>query len=158
KNNPMKKFELIPVITGVLTLAFTGSASGQALNEPVHLPRAQTFRGDSLNWSGYAVSAQQVTSVTGTFNVPTVEGPGLIGRLAPDVSAWVGIDGYTSGTVEQIGIAGGWDAEANQAFYYAWWEMYPRNAQIIKDMTISPGDSMTASVESLGHGNFRLSI
>src|SRR5437899_1214954 len=77
--------------------------------------RPATFRsseppnGLSLNWSGYAVSASDVTSVSATFTVPEVGPPGSIGGLSPDFSAWVGIDGYTSATVEQTGIAGSWD-------------------------------------------------
>jgi len=154
----MKKFALAPVATAVLALASTWSTSAQALDEPRHIPRAQTSRGDSINWSGYAVSAQEVTSVTGTFNVPAIDEPGSVGGFPPDVSAWVGIDGYTSGTVEQVGIAGGWDSAAGKPYYYAWWEMYPRNSQVIKGLTISEGDSITASVEYLGRGSFRLSI
>jgi hypothetical protein len=154
----MKKLRLIPVATAVLTLAITWSASAQTLDESLHIPRAQTSRGDSINWSGYAVSAQQVTSVTGTFSVPAIGEPGSVGGFPPDVSVWVGIDGYTSGTVEQVGIAGGWDAAAGQAYYYAWWEMYPRNSQIIQGMAISEGHSITASVAYLGRGTFKLSI
>jgi hypothetical protein len=70
----------------------------------------------------------------------------------------VGIDGYTSGTVEQTGIAGSWDDSTATATYNAWWEMYPRVSTTIRSMTISAGDSITASVTYDGGGSFTLSI
>jgi hypothetical protein len=123
-----------------------------------HLPLMRTSYGLSLNWSGYAVSTPNVTSVRATFTVPQVGPPGSIGGLSPDVAAWVGIDGYTSGTVKQTGIAGTWDDATGKATYYAWWEMYPRVSTTIRKMAISAGDSMTASVTYNGGGSFTLSI
>src|SRR5947208_2533051 len=104
----MKNFRSISFVTGMIlaTISYASRETcAQALGaeEALHLPRVQSARGGSLNWSGYAVSAENVTSVTATFNVPVVKGPGGPAKLPPDVSAWVGIDGYTSGTVEQIG-------------------------------------------------------
>ena len=68
-------------------------------------PNAST----STNWSGYAVQTKSgaVTAVAGSWTVPTVSGSGT-GYSA----IWVGIDGYQSSTVEQIGTeqdAGGGD-------------------------------------------------
>jgi hypothetical protein len=60
--------------------------------------------------------------------------------------------------VEQLGISGGWDDATGTAIYYAWWEMYPRTSSRIKGMTISAGDSITASVVYNGGGSFTLSI
>src|SRR5262249_31133359 len=137
-------------------------APAPATNKPVaetrHAPVIRTSNGLSLNWSGYAVSTPDVTSVTATFTVPEVGPPGSIGGVTPDVSAWVGIDGYTSGTVEQTGIAGNWDDKTGTATYFAWWEMYPRAASVIKKMTISAGDSITASVTYNGGTSFTLSV
>ena len=52
--------------------------------------------------------------------MPTVSGSG------PTYSSvWVGIDGYSSNTVEQIGTEQ--DVSANgKTSYYAWYEMYPQ--------------------------------
>lgn len=110
----------------------------------------------SLNWSGYAVDITGVTSMSGTFTVPTVSGPGSVNGLPTDVSVWVGIDGYSTGTVEQTGISGSYTSSG--ASYYAWWEMYPRASNKIHSMTINPGDIITASVNFNGGGSFTLSI
>jgi hypothetical protein len=128
------------------------------VHQTSRLPIIRNSNGLSLNWSGYAVSASDVTSVSATFTVPEVGPPGSIGGLTPDFSAWVGIDGYTSGTVEQTGIAGSWDDSTATATYNAWWEMYPRVSTTIRSMTISAGDSITASVTYDGGGSFTLSI
>lgn len=121
-------------------------------------PIIRSSQGPSLNWSGYAVSEPGVTSVSGTFTVPTVSGPGSVGGLPTDVSVWVGIDGYTSSTVEQLGVSGSYDQTTGTASYSAWWEMYPRVSMTIHSMTISSGDSISASVTYLGSGSFQLSM
>ena len=51
------------------------------------LPIIRNSNGLSLNWSGYAVSASDVTSVSATFTVPEIGPPGSIGGLTPDFSA-----------------------------------------------------------------------
>ena len=74
----------------------------------------------STNWSGYAVSgaADSVSKVAGTWTVPTVS-TSTNGYSA----VWVGIDGYSSSSVEQIGT--GKEVYGGKASYYAWYEMYP---------------------------------
>ena len=94
----------------------------------------------STNWSGYAVSSapNSVTAVSGSWTVPTVKGTG-----SAYSSAWVGIDGYTSSTVEQTGTES--DLVNGVAQYSAWFEMYP-NAEVTIPLAIHPGDKMSASV------------
>ena len=120
-----------------------------------HIPLEQ---GTSLNWSGYAVASTQntVTSVIGTWTVPTL-------KATPDNSytaLWVGIDGYTSSTVEQIGTAHNWiHGQNNQQFQqnYAWFEMYPGGAYSF-NFPVSPGDSITCSVNYISGTTFQLQI
>ena len=121
-----------------------GSGSGSG-STGTAAPNAST----STNWSGYAVEAGKgaVTAVSGSWTVPTVTGSGS-GYSA----VWVGIDGYQSSTVEQIGTeqdAGGGD--------YAWYEMYPDASQTISSLAVSAGDNITASVAYTG-GTFTLTI
>jgi hypothetical protein len=141
-----------------LLLVFAGMAFAVPTRSIANLPLVRSLEGQSLNWSGYAVSVPDVTSVTGTFNVPTVGAPGNVGGLPTDVSVWVGIDGYTSGTVEQVGVSGSYDDATSTASYYAWWELYPRFSMPIRAMPVNAGDTMTAIVTYLGGGSFQLSI
>jgi hypothetical protein len=56
-------------------------------------------------------------------------------------SAWVGIDGYSDNTVEQIGTEQDWIW--GRAIYYSWFEMYPNRPYRIL-ARVSPDDKMVA--------------
>jgi hypothetical protein len=109
------------------------------------------------NWSGYAAETDlttplsgAVTAVGGTWVVPAVTGSR--GYSA----AWVGIDGYTSSTVEQIGTEQ--DVSSRGApTYYAWYEFYPNNAVTISNFPVAPGDVISAEV-SYASGSFTLQM
>ena len=105
----------------------------------------------STNWSGYAVQANAgtVASVVGSWVVPTATGTGTAYS-----STWVGIDGYTSSTVEQIGTDS--DISGGKAVYYAWYEMYPSES-VNLNLTVQPGDTISAQV-SYGARGFTLQI
>jgi hypothetical protein len=80
-----------------------------------------------------------------------------------DTSVWVGIDGYETGTVEQLGTSSEYNTSTGQASYYAWWEMYPKFSHPVKSMDVNPGDYITAHVkflqgQSKDRGNFELSL
>src|SRR5262245_31193856 len=111
----------------------------------------------STNWSGYAVQTDlydpqigAVTAVSGSWVVPAARGRGTAFS-----SIWVGIDGYTSGTVQQIGTDS--DVINGQPIYYVWYEMYPRPAVIVNSVTVRPGDSVSARVQYVA-GQYLLQI
>jgi hypothetical protein len=107
----------------------------------------------SKNWSGYAIKATQdsVTDVKGSWTVPAVQG-----NAKGTYSAfWVGIDGYGSSTVEQIGTSSDTDSKG-RAVYYAWYEMYPAYPVTIQH-TVSVGDKITGEV-SYASGEFTLTL
>lgn len=107
----------------------------------------------STNWSGYAVAEtanDSVGAVSGAWTVPAVSG-----KTSGYSADWVGIDGYSSNSVEQLGT------EEDTAYtskrdgtpqYYAWIEMYPAASWIIPG-TVKPGDAISASVQFLGSSN-----
>src|SRR5262249_13897571 len=80
----------------------------------------------SSNWSGYVAAtnldspqAGTVTYVTGSWVVP---GVGAASTGSFDSAVWVGIDGYNTNTVEQVGTEQ--KVVNGQLTDYAWWEMY----------------------------------
>lgn len=84
-----------------------------------------------------------------------------------DVSVWVGIDGYASNTVEQLGTSSDYNPTTGQITYSAWWEMYPKFSHQISAMSVNPGDDIQASVQFIptgssaknsDRGNFVLSL
>jgi hypothetical protein len=108
----------------------------------------------STNWSGYAVTGANgsVTDVTGSWIVPSVDC-----TVAPDgySSFWVGIDGFSSSTVEQIGTDSDCvslnGTETGTPTYYAWFEFYPQNAYLIEfPRSVQAGDVISAQVKYAG--------
>jgi hypothetical protein len=99
----------------------------------------------SDNWSGYAVTGHvdSVTAVAGSWVVPMATCDGA-GEKNTGASFWVGIDGYTTATVEQTGT----DSDCSKGFpmYYAWYEFVPAEGVEILSIAVQPGDVMTASV------------
>src|SRR5262249_45932100 len=95
--------------------------------------------------------ANAVTAVSGSWNVPSVSGRGTAFS-----SIWVGVDGVTSSTVQQIGTSS--DIVDGQPLYYAWYEMYPNDSFNVADLTIHANDSISASVTYIGSGQFTLQL
>ena len=110
----------------------------------------------SSNWAGYAAATNltnpatgSVSYVAGSWKVPAVTGTGTAYS-----AVWVGIDGYTSSTVEQIGTES--DLVNGTPSYYAWYEMYPQG-YVTVPLTIAPTNSISASVSYAG-GQFTVTI
>lgn len=102
----------------------------------------------SPNWAGYAVHRPgiQFTDVRGTWIQPQITCP----EGGTYSSFWIGLDGYLSNYVEQIGT-GADCTQANLPASYAWYELYPAPRVRIA-MVIRPGDQMEAEVSSVASG------
>jgi len=94
----------------------------------------------SNDWSGFATYGDHFRYVSATYTIPS-----LNCAVSPDGSfdsQWVGLDGYTSSTVEQVGnyavCSGGTPS------YFAFYEMYPSGS--VASTGVNPGDSITAAV------------
>jgi len=96
---------------------------------------------ESSNWSGYAVTGSSFTQALGSWIVPAVDCKGTPGAYS---AFWVGLDGYSSSTVEQTGTDS--DCTGTSPRYYAWYEFYPNPSVLITTLTISPGDVISAAV------------
>jgi hypothetical protein len=122
---------------------------------------AATANTTSVNWSGYAVEtniaspqANAFTDVQATWIVPSLS-PSAISNQNAYSSTWIGLDGDSSKTVEQIGIEQ--DYIKGIAVYYAWYEMYPKS--VVKlDLVIQAGDTISAEVKYLGNNTYQLSL
>jgi hypothetical protein len=107
----------------------------------------------SGNWAGYDVTGGGFSSVSASWVQPAIQADDSTDSLA---SFWVGLDGDGSNTVEQLGTQA--ENDYGSVSYQAWWEMYPADEVLIPGMTITPGDTMTASVTTEGNGYFTLSM
>ena len=108
----------------------------------------------STNWSGYAVTgaSNSVSFVGGYWTVPAISGACTSTNTYS--SFWVGIDGFSSSSVEQLGTDS--DCSSGSPSYYAWYEMYPHPSYLISGMTIRPGDQIYATVTFSGSRTYTL--
>ena len=105
----------------------------------------------STNWSGYAATTGTYTSVSASWTQPA----GTCTSGDKYAAFWVGLDGYSSSSVEQTGSEV--DCVGRTAQYYAWYEMYPGPSENYTN-TVKPGDHFNASVTYEGSNKFSLYI
>ncbi|GAA1227117.1 G1 family endopeptidase [Kitasatospora nipponensis] len=136
---------LAGITSALLTAALAAAApataatsAGGAFPHYDHLPHSNQI------WGGYAVTGQKFTSVSGSWNVPALD---CSTARNSAVSPWIGLDGWSSSTVEQIGFDQ--DCTNGVAGYFPWVEMYPANSIYFTE-TVRAGDHITASVSVSG--------
>src|SRR5437667_7607899 len=138
----------------LIVLSFLSLASAAPIPQLTLAPRTHEGSFQSTNWSGYAVTGASgsVSDAKGSWTVPAIQGS------CPSTnqysSFWVGIDGFSSGTVEQTGTDS--DCQNGVPTYYAWFEFFPHPLFLINGLTITPGDHMTA--EANFNGRFTVTI
>ena len=110
-------------------------------------PRANIPIEYSGNWSGYIATpktaGQTFNYVSARWTVPAVNC-----SVTPNTFSyhWVGLDGWTDGTVEQDGTAS--DCSGTSPTYFAWYEMYPAGLSV--KFAVNPGDEIIAYVQYSG--------
>jgi hypothetical protein len=149
---------LLVVSTGLLVLA-----EGHSSTFTPHRRFAPAIRhgsGRAANWAGYVAATNlsiplkhSVTDVRGSWRVPTVVSSGALNTAS---AIWVGIDGSSDNTVEQIGTEQDWTSGAPA--YYAWFEMYPATGYMLTTFPVQPGDEISAEVQFIAKNQFVLSI
>jgi hypothetical protein len=156
----------VPIIGKVTLPGVLGSVLGSGHDG---LRRATAV--SSSNWAGYADTNDTFNSVASSWTEPTVNcansNSGLNGLLSlssllggPGAASafWVGLDGYNSTSVEQLGTDS--DCDSGSPSYYAWYEMYPNpSVTLPSQYPVKPGDQMTALVSANSTGtSFTLMI
>jgi hypothetical protein len=129
-------------------LALLASLAAAVLAAPAAADAASTT---SSNWAGYAVSKPGVKfrRVAATWVMPKVS-CSATGRRHYS-AAWLGLGGYhtTSTALEQIGTEADCTAKGTPS-YSAWYELVPDDPVDI-DLTIKPGETVSASVTVSGN-------
>jgi len=121
-------------------------------SEPFNAHGGIAHEAESTNWSGYAADSGTYTSVSATWVQPKGT---CSGRSDLYSSFWVGLDGYSSDSVEQTGTDT--DCDGSTPSYYGWYETYPNPSFNFGD-SISPGDTISASVTYEGSNKYLLSL
>jgi hypothetical protein len=105
---------------------------------------------EDSNWAGYVVASSATTktsfsSVSGSWTQPAAD----CGAGFPSHSAfWVGLGGYSGEHLEQTGTSADCST-SGQAVYSVWYELVPA-AQVAVNMTVQPGDRLSAHVAVSG--------
>jgi len=141
---------LAAVSVAVLVSVGGSGAAAASSHGDMRAPNHKISHSTSTNWSGYAVTGGTYTTVTSTWVQPSVSCSG-----SAYSSFWVGIDGDTSGTVEQKGSEA--DCSGSTPVYSAWYEMYPK-FPVTYSNPVLPGDHFTGTVTTNGKGNFTLTL
>jgi Peptidase A4 family len=108
----------------------------------------------SLNWSGYASHSPRkhlFHSVSASWIQPRARCAASTGDEF--AAFWVGLDGFRSTSVEQIGTDS--DCVGTTPKYYGWFEMFPKAPVGFKN-PVMPGDHMSASVTFTGVEKYTL--
>jgi hypothetical protein len=113
----------------------------------------------SGNWSGYAAAAKSgvhLRFISANFTIPSVncQNSTLGSSGFAYASNWVGLDGFSSNTVEQTGVDSFCDSSGTPQ-YDAWYEMFPLNPVVFSG--VNPGDAISASVFFSG-SNYSLTL
>lgn len=161
---------MVPVCAMAVALVITGVAAASAASPGIshgpgvkifHSPRIKLSRPhaaatnagwSSTNWSGYAITGSTYTSVTAKWTVPTAA-PSSTDTFS---SNWVGIDGFNNSDLIQTGTES--DFSGGSAHYDAWWEILPAAETVIPSITVSPGDTITASVTQESGSTWQITI
>jgi hypothetical protein len=158
--SPIFKLVAVAVAFSLFLLPFV-LVSIQPVPETVPPPAPQnTSALASRNWAGYVVERNfsmpqngSVSDIKATWTVPSTHD--TYGQPNAFSSVWIGIDGFSSVSIEQIGTDS--DFLSGSPEYSAWYELFPEDP-VYLDMEISPGDIISAEIKYLGNDRFMMSI
>lgn len=147
----------------VVTTSPSSSVSGLTPTTPAPAPTppsspapsSQITTGyTSTNWSGYLATNTSFTGISGSWTATsaTASGP----TISAD-STWIGIGGVSTSDLIQVGtqnIISPNGQVATSAFY----ELLPNVSQTVPGVTVSPGDSIIASLIEVSNGQWTITI
>ena len=141
----MKRLAVLAASAALLT--FTPAATSAVRADPAHKIRF----GATKNWAGYSAHGGPFTSVSTSWNEPSVS----CASTRSGVASFAGIDGDGSPTVEQIGTLT--MCRKGKVSHRPFYEMYPRGPTF-PSKPVSAGDSLTATVVANSASSFTLTL
>jgi Peptidase A4 family len=160
----MRRTVFVPLAALALTLGSLVAAAGpaSASARPAQLARPAGPAAPALakpsevtgDYAGYVASgkAGAYKNVSSNWTEPK----GTCAGSGDQYSAfYVGLDGWTSDSIEQIGSE--LDCIGKTPEYYAWYDMYPADPVYFSN-PVDPGDAISASVTYAGSNKFTLKI
>jgi hypothetical protein len=117
-------------------------------------PTPTTTAYTSSNWSGYMDTVGSFNEISGSW---TATSPYGISNVTSADSCWIGIGGVSSSDLIQVGTQNTISTNG-QVFSSAFYELLPNVSQTVPGVTVTPGDSMTASLTEVSSGQWTISI
>jgi hypothetical protein len=133
------------------TTAPSGGGSGST-STPTTTPTTTSYT--STNWSGYLATVGNFTAISAAWTAPPATG---VGSTTSADSTWVGIGGVSTNDLIQVGTQNLISPNGNvttEAFY----ELLPNVSQLVPDVTVSAGDSITASLVETSASQWTISL
>jgi hypothetical protein len=147
----MKRWFAIAVGSLAVLTLFGTALSAPALASTALASPLQLNSDTSTSWAGYYLAGANgaFSSVSAAWTVPTA----TCVAGAQYAAFWVGLDGVSSDSVEQVGMDA--DCASGNPDYDGWYDMYPADPVYFSN-TVSPGDAMSASVTFSGADTYTL--
>ena len=105
----------------------------------------------SYNWAGYVATGSGYTSVSGSWQIPSVTGP-----VNSADAAWIGIGGVSSADLIQAGTQTLVDSSGNAA-YQAFYEILP-NDSVTVNLPVRAGDVLYSSITQISTNQWQITL
>lgn len=128
-----------------ITSPYSSNGNGQT--------SAQTVSNTTSNWAGYAASGSDFTSVSGSWIVPQTSSS----QETSADAAWIGIGGTSSSDLIQAGTQNV-VTPGGQVVTTAFYELLPDSSVTIPNVSVSPGDSISASITENGSNIWTITL
>jgi hypothetical protein len=141
-----------PVPTPIVT---PGSSSEVPTLKPTGTQSSSATTYQSTNWSGYLSTGGNFTAVSGTWIAPTPTPTST--TVESGDGTWIGIGGISTSDLIQIGTENTISPSgvvSSSAFY----ELLPAGAVGIPSLTVSPGDTISASITQTATSQWTISL
>ncbi|KAF7872447.1 hypothetical protein EAF04_003368 [Stromatinia cepivora] len=100
------------------------------------------------SWAGAVLTGAAYTGVSASFPIPK-PAVGTTGETSASyftASTWVGIDGYNCDNLWQAGVDATIEKSTGTLSYYAWYEWYPADTQVIDLGTLTAEDIISVNI------------
>jgi hypothetical protein len=131
----------------------TSSSTSTLTNPNGSVTDASAISDTTENWAGYVSTGGTYTTVSGSWTVPSVVAGA--GPVAADAT-WIGIGGDTSSDLIQVGTQN--VVEDGQVTPGSFYEQLPNTSQAVPNLSVSAGDTITASIKEVATGEWSISI
>ncbi|ESZ98638.1 hypothetical protein SBOR_0978 [Sclerotinia borealis F-4128] len=102
----------------------------------------------NVSWAGAVLTGAAYTGVSASFPIPK-PAVGTTGETSASdftASTWIGIDGYNCNNLWQAGVDSTIEKSTGAVSYYAWYEWYPADTQVIDLGTLTAEDVISVNL------------